>query len=101
MTHKIEHKFQKRILVPISAIHENIDFMIKKGVGHKLLFSDGITAEVKYYEVIHALTPEFERYMLSIYGNLTVMMFLKSWFNRLGYMFTGLNFIYITCDAKT
>ena len=99
MIHKVEHKFQKRILVPISAIHENIDFLFQKGAGQILEFSDGQQAIVKHHKTIHALTPEFEEYMLEIYGNLTVMMFLKSWFNRLGYKFTGLNFIYIECDA--
>ena len=81
--HKINHSFKPKIVVPLSAISDNIDFLFGRPKFVRL--DKNFKAEVLQFKEIHILGIEAERTIQSVY-NMSVFDFMKRWYKKYNYM---------------
>lgn len=90
--HKIQHKKQERVLLPLIAIEKNILFLRDGG---RVQFSCGATGIAHDIEEIHMLAESTDLLVKTLYGNKhNSISFLRNWYDRLGDQLQSLVFIY-------
>ncbi len=98
MTCIILHKYQHRILLPIAAIENNIDFILGLNQNIEVICSEGEKCSVKFSHEIHVLSKEFSELLAEIYGpRVDLLYFLRTWYERCPGM-SEMNFIYLELE---
>ena len=91
------HRSQEEILVPVSAIDDNIVF-IASGKDKELEFIDGVIMSVVRKQEIHVLSPEVNIEVQRIYGKkgpVDILLYLKRWYKNLGGRIDSMRFLHI------
>lgn len=86
------------MLVPLTAVSGNIDFLCSRDKETRLECSGGVICKVRFVKTIHVLTEEFDVLLQDIYGRRKkqdLLYFLKEWYGRLEHKFSSFEFIYI------
>jgi hypothetical protein len=99
MVYSIAHPYQEQMLVPIAALHPNIDYFLGRREGDFLLCSDNIKCRLNFSKTMHCLEEEFNVTLQKVYGKKSQQhpwTFLTAWAARLHV--TSLEFIYIECS---
>lgn len=73
--HHVKHKYREKIIVPINAITNNIEFLMCKG--EKTIFTaDNVECIVENWKEVHVC--ELEKEIKEVY-NMTAWDFIKRW----------------------
>lgn len=89
---KINHKYNPEIIIPFSAIDNNIDFVLSKT--GEYITSDKINVNAVLIKAVHGLSKESLELISSLYA-MSIINFLNEWYNRLGNNFQTLELLHI------
>ncbi len=97
-THNILHRYQSRLLLPIGAIENNIDFILGLNQNMEVICSEGEKCSVKFSREIYVLSKEFSELLAEIYGpRVDLLYFLRTWYERCPEI-NEINFIYLELE---
>lgn len=94
---KVMHRSQDEILVPVSAIDDNLVF-VASGKDKELQFTDNVIMAVVRVQEVHVLSPEFNIEVQRIYGKkgpVDILLYLNRWYKNLGGRIDSMRFLHI------
>lgn len=97
MIHKVKHDYQEEIIIPISAIESNCNFVFDSEP--VLQFNDGKEAKVIQQREIHVLSQDFHTELQRIYGkrkDIPPYAYLQKWYKLLEGRMDSMRFLLIT-----
>lgn len=75
--HNIKHRYREEVIVPVSALSNNINFILGKQNEKRVLTADNVKCKVKKYKFVHIC--ELENEIKRLY-NKEAWEFIKMWY---------------------
>lgn len=97
MPYKIEHDFAKVVYFPVSAMPENIAFLMDKRPNKLVETRDGVICDVVEFKEINILSDKGQELCRMIYKT-TFDIILKSWHRKIGDRLNTLFFFYLKLE---
>ena len=94
---KINSQYRPEIVIPLSAIEKNANFILLKDDGdRKVITQDGKISPVKARRTINILSKEGQELVKNIYGITDIGRFLTKWYAQTKGTLYSLEFQYLT-----
>lgn len=79
----IQHSFKGEIIIPITALYHNFEFLSSKDDNKFVRTSDGYTCKVKRYKLVHICKLEDDIQRLY---NMDTWSYIMRWYNAMPYI---------------